>query len=98
MGPARAVAAAVAALMTMAALLAASAPPEPPVLPIEQGFLAEDECLAPAFEGAGCPKPDTARLPSASAALLAPDLSDPAPLLAFDVSVLREESEVTSPI
>jgi hypothetical protein len=67
-------------------------------LELDPAFFAEDACLAPAFEGTGCAQlshaPGDSR-PTASAALLAPDLADPAPLLAFDFEVLREGTEVT---
>jgi hypothetical protein len=84
--------------LASASLLLIGAAPEPPVLlPLDPLFFAEDSCLAPAFDGAGCPERGRAGddRPTASAALLAPDRPDPAPLLDFDVSVLREGPEVT---
>jgi hypothetical protein len=89
---------AVAAAAPAATLLAAEAPQVQFRLTVDPAFFSEDACLAPAFEGTGCAKlshlPGDSR-PTASAALLAPDLPDPAPLLAFDFEVLREGTEVT---
>ena len=83
--------------VSLAALLLAGFAEPPPLLAIDPLFFAEEGCLAPEFTGSGCPAPVAAagHLPTASAALLAPDLGDPAPMLALDVSVLREGAEVT---
>ncbi len=82
----------------LAALPTATVAAEPAwLLPVDPLFFAEDVCLAPAFAAPGCPPPAQRGddRPGASAALLAPDLSDPAPLLVVDPSVLREGTEVT---
>jgi hypothetical protein len=88
----------VAAAAHAATLLAAEAPQLQVRLDVDPAFFSEDVCLAPAFEGGGCAKrsdPASDARPTASAALLAPDLPDPAPLLSLDVAVLREGTEVT---
>lgn len=86
------------AAATPAALSAAAAPQLGVRLEVEPELFSSDSCLAPDFEGAGCARhanPHDDSRPTASAALLAPDLVDPAPLLFFDVAVLREGAEVT---
>jgi hypothetical protein len=79
-------------------LPAAEAPQAGFRLDVDPELFSNDVCLAPAFEGTGCARrsdPAGDQRPTASAALLAPDLPDPAPLLALDVGVLREGTEVT---
>jgi hypothetical protein len=79
----------------MALLLAALAPGAP-FLTADPALFLEDVCLAPAFEGLGCPAPPPSdSRPTASAALLAPDLPDPTPRLALDESVFQAGTEVT---
>ncbi|HEX8532607.1 MAG TPA: hypothetical protein VF662_00400 [Allosphingosinicella sp.] len=90
--------AAAAAAVPAATLLAAAAPEVQARLDVDPELFSGDQCLAPDFEGEGCPRrSDLSKDPrlTASAALLAPDLPDPAPLLALDMSVLREGAEVT---
>ncbi len=82
-------------------LVAAQAPPSGP-LAVDPRVFAEDECLAPAFEGAACPQPAApdAR-PTSSAALLPWEMpglaptAQPEPVLVLDRSVLREGADVT---
>jgi hypothetical protein len=77
--------------------LAAAAPRPTFLLPVDPFFFAEDECLAPATGAAGCPDLSEGEniLPMASAALLAPYLHGPAPMLLVELSVLREGTDVT---
>lgn len=89
---------AIAAAAPTVMLLAAAGPQTDIRLEVDPELFSSDLCLAPEFDGAGCVKgsdPESDSLPTASAALLAPDLVDPAPVLAFDASVLREGAEVT---
>lgn len=80
------------------ALLAASAPEAPFQLELDPGLFGKDDCLAPAFDAPSCPtgpsRADDAR-PTASAALLAPDLPDPAPRLTLDETVFQAGTDVT---
>jgi hypothetical protein len=89
-------AAAAAAAMT---LLPASAANAPFRLELDPRLFSEDDCLAPAFDAPNCPVPTPSAAgdsrPTASAALLAPDLPDPAPRLAVDESVFQLGTEVT---
>lgn len=89
---------ALAAAVPAVTSLAAAAPQPGVRLEVDPEFFSENDCLAPDFDGAGCAKSSdraAGSLPTASAALLAPDHVDPAPLLAIDASVLREGAEVT---
>jgi hypothetical protein len=80
------------------ALLAASAPNAAFRLELDAGLFRGDDCLAPAFDGPNCSAQlitrDDSR-PTASAALLAPDLPDPAPRLTLDDEVFRAGTDVT---
>ncbi len=80
---------------------AAQATPQGP-LAVDPLFFTQDECLAPMFEGAGCPAPAAGdERPTASAALLPWEMGDGAPMaepdaiLVLDRSVLREGADVT---
>ncbi len=65
-------------------------------LVVEPLFFAEDTCLAPTFESPGCPAPGHSEpLLSASAALLASDLSEQAPALTLDPSILLAGEELS---
>ena len=85
------------ALAAAALLLTGFAPAPSGPLAVEPSFFADEACLAPDFDGAGCPSaaPGQDDALTASAALLAPDLPEPAPRLAVDSSVFREGSGLT---
>ena len=78
------------------ALLLAGFAPAAPFLTADSALFSEDACLAPAFEGTGCPAPPIPdSRPTASAALLAPDLPGTVARLALDEGVFQAGREVT---
>ncbi len=65
-------------------------------LAVEPLFFAEDACLAPTFDSPGCPAPGQAEPAlSASAALLPTELSEQAPALVLDPTILLAGEELS---